>query len=395
MAEIKTDRILVRFGELSNKGKNRNLFVQQLIQNLKYQLSNYPDIRYRNQFDRIMIELNGADSDEVLERARHVFGIRSLSPVVVTPMDFELINEACLELMKQEKVGTFKVDTNRKDKTLNFKSNDLNLSVAKTILSQTEHRVDVHNPDIRIRIDVDAEKASIAVKTVLGAQGFPIGVGGKALLLLSGGIDSPVAGYYTMKRGVEIECIHFAAPPYTTIQALDKVKQLAEKLCVYQPRIKLHVVPFTEIQLEIYKKAHPAYTVVLMRRAMMKIAERVMHENKMLALVSGESLGQVASQTLQSMASIQDAMDGLILRPLLTFDKNDIIDVAKKINTYETSILPYEDCCTIFSVTNPITKPKLKIVLLEEAKCELDELIDVAYKSIETTEIRYHQETYL
>lgn len=395
MAEIKTDRILVRFGELSNKGKNRNLFVRQLIQNLKYQLSNYPDIRYRNQFDRIMIELNGADSDEVLERARHVFGIRSLSPVVVTPMDFELINEACLELMKQEKVGTFKVDTNRKDKTLNFKSNDLNLSVAKTILSQTEHRVDVHNPDIRIRIDVDAEKASIAVKTVLGAQGFPIGVGGKALLLLSGGIDSPVAGYYTMKRGVEIECIHFAAPPYTTIQALDKVKQLAEKLCVYQPRIKLHVVPFTEIQLEIYKKAHPAYTVVLMRRAMMKIAERVMHENKMLALVSGESLGQVASQTLQSMASIQDAMDGLILRPLLTFDKNDIIDVAKKINTYETSILPYEDCCTIFSVTNPITKPKLKIVLLEESKCELDELIDVAYKSIETTEIRYHQETYL
>lgn len=395
MAEIKTDRILVRFGELSNKGKNRNLFVRQLIQNLKYQLSNYPDIRYRNQFDRIMIELNGADSDEVLERARHVFGIRSLSPVVVTPMDFELINEACLELMKQEKVGTFKVDTNRKDKTLNFKSNDLNLSVAKTILSQTEHRVDVHNPDIRIRIDVDAEKASIAVKTVLGAQGFPIGVGGKALLLLSGGIDSPVAGYYTMKRGVEIECIHFAAPPYTTIQALDKVKQLAEKLCVYQPRIKLHVVPFTEIQLEIYKKAHPAYTVVLMRRAMMKIAERVMHEHKMLALVSGESLGQVASQTLQSMASIQDAMDGLILRPLLTFDKNDIIDVAKKINTYETSILPYEDCCTIFSVTNPITKPKLKIVLLEEAKCELDELIDVAYKSIETNEIRYHQETYL
>jgi len=395
MAEIKTDRILVRFGELSNKGKNRNLFVRQLIQNLKYQLSNYPDIRYRNQFDRIMIELNGADSEDVLERARHVFGIRSLSPVVVTSMDFDLINEACLELMKQEKVGTFKVDTNRKDKTLNFKSNDLNLSVAKTILSQTEHKVDVHNPDIRIRIDVDAEKASIAVKTVLGAQGFPIGVGGKALLLLSGGIDSPVAGYYTMRRGVEIECIHFAAPPYTTIQALDKVKQLAEKLSVYQPRIKLHVVPFTEIQLEIYKKAHPAYTVVLMRRAMMKIAERVMHENKMLALVSGESLGQVASQTLQSMASIQDSINGLILRPLLTFDKNDIIDVAKKINTYETSILPFEDCCTIFSVTNPITKPKLKIVLLEEAKCELDELIETAFNSIESTEIRYHQETYL
>lgn len=395
MAEIKTDRILVRFGELSNKGKNRGLFVRQLIQNLRYQLSNYPELRYRNQFDRVMIDLNGADSVEVIERARHVFGIRSLSPVVVTSTDFDRISEACLELMKQEKIGTFKVDTNRKDKTLNFKSNDLNLSVAKAILSQTEHRVDVHNPDIRIRIDVDAEKASIAVKTILGAQGFPIGVGGKALLLLSGGIDSPVAGYYTMKRGVEIECIHFAAPPYTTIQALDKVKQLAEKLSVYQPRIKLHVVPFTDIQLEIYKKAHPAYTVVLMRRAMMKIAERYMRENKMLALVSGESLGQVASQTLQSMASIQDAMDGLILRPLLTFDKNDIIDVAKKIGTYETSILPYEDCCTIFSVSNPITKPKLKIVLLEEAKCELDELIEVAYKSIETSEIRNHQETYL
>ena len=395
MAEFKTDRILVRFGELSNKGKNRNLFVRQLIQNLKYHLSNYPDIRYRNQFDRIMIELNGADSDEVLERARHVFGIRSLSPVVVTEMDFDLISEACLELMKQEKVGTFKVEANRKDKKLNFKSNDLNLRVAKTILSETEHRVDVHNPDIRIRIDVDAEKASIAVKTVLGAQGFPIGVGGKALLLLSGGIDSPVAGYYTMKRGVEIECIHFAAPPYTTIQALDKVKQLTEHLSVYQPRIKLHIVPFTDIQLEIYKKAHPAYTVILMRRAMVKIAEQVMLRNNMLALVTGESLGQVASQTLQSMSCIQDAVDELILRPLLTFDKNEIIDVSKKINTYETSILPFEDCCTIFSVSNPITKPKLKIVLLEEAKCEIDGLIEDALTKIETSEIRYQQETYL
>ena len=342
-----------------------------------------------------MIELNGADSDEVLERARHVFGIRSLSPVVVTEMDFDLISEACLEFMKQEKVGTFKVEANRKDKKLNFKSNDLNLRVAKTILSETEHRVDVHNPDIRIRIDVDAEKASIAVKTVLGAQGFPIGVGGKALLLLSGGIDSPVAGYYTMKRGVEIECIHFAAPPYTTIQALDKVKQLTEHLSVYQPRIKLHIVPFTDIQLEIYKKAHPAYTVILMRRAMVKIAEQVMLRNNMLALVTGESLGQVASQTLQSMSCIQDAVDELILRPLLTFDKNEIIDVSKKINTYETSILPFEDCCTIFSVSNPITKPKLKIVLLEEAKCEIDGLIEDALTKIETSEIRYQQETYL
>jgi thiamine biosynthesis protein ThiI len=395
MAEYKTDRILIRFGELSNKGKNRNLFVRQLIQNLKYQLSNYPELRYRNQFDRIMIDLNGEDVDEVVERARHVFGIRSLSPVVQTKTDFEEISAACLELMRQEKVGTFKVDTNRKDKTLNFSSNDVNLSVAKTILSQTEHRVDVHHPDIRIKIDVDAEKASIAVKTILGAQGFPIGVGGKALLLLSGGIDSPVAGYYTMKRGVEIECVHFAAPPYTTIQALDKVKQLVEHLSVYQPRIKLHIVAFTDIQLEIYKKAHPAYTVILMRRAMVKMAERIMKENKMLAIVSGESLGQVASQTLQSMGCIQDAVDSLILRPLVTFDKNEIIDVAKRIKTYETSILPFEDCCTIFSVTNPITKPKLKIVLLEEAKCELDALIEETLTKVETVEIRYHQETYL
>lgn len=395
MAEYKTDRILIRFGELSNKGKNRNLFVRQLIQNLKYQLSNYPELRYRNQFDRIMIDLNGEDVDEVVERARHVFGIRSLSPVVVTKTDFEEISAACLELMSQEKVGTFKVDTNRKDKTLNFSSNDVNLSVAKTILSQTEHRVDVHHPDIRIKIDVDAEKTSIAVKTILGAQGFPIGVGGKALLLLSGGIDSPVAGYYTMKRGVEIECVHFAAPPYTTIQALDKVKQLVEHLSVYQPRIKLHIVAFTDIQLEIYKKAHPAYTVILMRRAMVKMAERIMNENKMLAIVSGESLGQVASQTLQSMGCIQDAVDSLILRPLLTFDKNEIIEVSKKIKTYETSILPFEDCCTIFSVTNPITKPKLKIVLLEEAKCELDALIEETLTKVETVEIRYHQETYL
>ncbi len=395
MADYKIERILIRFGELSNKGKNRNLFVKQLIQNLKYQLSSYPELRYRNLFDRIMIDLNGANEDEVIERARHVFGIRSLSPVVMTKMDFNEITEACLEMMLQEKTGTFKVVTNRKDKTLDFSSNDLNLAVAKVILDGSDHKVDVHHPDIRIKIDIDAEKASIAIKTILGAQGFPIGVGGKALLLISGGIDSPVAAYYTMKRGVEIECIHFAAPPYTTIQALDKVKQLIEHLCVYQPRIKLHVISFTDIQLEIYKQAHPAYTVILMRRAMVKMAERIMRENKMLAIVSGESLGQVASQTLQSMASIQDAIDSLILRPLLTFDKNEIIDIAKKIQTYETSILPYEDCCTIFSVTNPITKPKLKIVLLEEAKCKLDELMDEALTKMESVEIRYQQESYL
>lgn len=395
MVEFKAERVLIRFGELSNKGKNRKLFVKQLIANLKSQLAAYPEVKYKNHFDRIMVELNGAPEDKVIDLMRHVFGIRSISPVVLCDADMDTITQVCLHLMQKEEVCTFKVMTNRKDKHLPYSSDALNRSVATAILQNTEHKVDVHKPDLKIKIDVDMEKAAISTRVVEGAGGFPIGVGGKALLLLSGGIDSPVAAYHIMRRGVEVECIHFAAPPYTTIQALDKVKQLAEILTAYQAKLKLHIVPFTDIQMEIYKQAGPDYGVILMRRSMMHIAEVIAENNKCLALVTGENLGQVASQTLQSMHAIEADVDALMLRPLLSLEKNEIIDQAKKIGTYETSILPYEDCCTIFKVVNPVTKPKLKIVRLEEAKCDLLDKEEIALANIETFIFPSREENYL
>ena len=342
-----------------------------------------------------MVELNGAPEDKVIDLMSHVFGIRSISPVVLCDSDMDTITQVCLHLMQKEEACTFKVMTNRKDKHLPYSSDALNRSVATAILLNTEHKVDVHKPELKIKIDVDMEKAAISTRIVEGAGGFPIGVGGKALLLLSGGIDSPVAAYHIMRRGVEVECIHFAAPPYTTIQALDKVKQLAEILTAYQAKLKLHIVPFTDIQMEIYKQAGPDYGVILMRRSMMRIAEVIAENNKCLALVTGENLGQVASQTLQSMHAIEADVDALMLRPLLSLEKNEIIDQAKKIGTYETSILPYEDCCTIFKVVNPVTKPKLKIVRLEEAKCDLLDKEEIALANIETFIFPSREEIYL
>jgi len=383
MAHHFADLIIVRFGELSIKGHNRRYFVKALNQNIKAKLKPFPLISSVYKFDHIVIRLNGTPDEPVTTALAQVFGISSYSVAHKCTSNKQDIIDTAVELMKLEEPCTFKVETHRKDKHLPYDSMELNAQAGHFILEATSHTVDIKNPQKRVRIEVGSHEAYVSVKIFKGLQGFPVGVQNRAMVLISGGIDSPVAAYLTMKRGVEIECVHFAAPPYTSAQALEKVKKLLGVLCAYQPRIKLHVVPFTALQLEIYQKANHNYAITLMRRQMVRLAQDIAEKHKALALVTGESLGQVASQTLESMAVISEAMTMNILRPLVTYDKLEIIDIAERIKTFEISILPYEDCCTIFTVTNPVTKPRLADVLKEEAKCDFTELYQ---KTLEETE---------
>lgn len=383
MAHHFADLIIVRFGELSIKGHNRRYFIKALNQNIKAKLKPFPLISSVYKFDHIVIRLNGTPDEPVTTALAQVFGISSYSVAHKCTSNKQDIIDTAVELMKLEEPCTFKVETHRKDKHLPYDSMELNAQAGHFILEATSHTVNIKNPQKRVRIEVGSHEAYVSVKIFKGLQGFPVGVQNRAMVLISGGIDSPVAAYLTMKRGVEIECVHFAAPPYTSAQALEKVKKLLGVLCAYQPRIKLHIVPFTALQLEIYQKANQNYAITLMRRQMVRLAQDIAEKHKALALVTGESLGQVASQTLESMAVISEAMTMNILRPLVTYDKLEIIDIAERIKTFEISILPYEDCCTIFNVSNPVTKPRLADVLKEEAKCDFTELYQ---KTLEETE---------
>lgn len=388
--------ILIRFGEMSTKKKNRKLFIKTLIQNIKSACQDEPSITLKNQFDRIMLTLNGAHQQVVLDRLSKVFGIASYTPVMVVDTDIETISAITLSQMISEPISTFKIETRRKVKNLPFISDDINRAVAGRILANTEHKVDIHHPEVKIRIECGPTKTSIGIKTYPGLQGMPVGVGGKALVLMSGGIDSPVAAYLMMKRGVEIECVHFQTPPYTSPQALEKVRQLIQKLTPYQAKIPLHIVDFTQVQLEIYRPIDKRYGVTLLRRAFMKIATSIAKETHLLALVTGDSIGQVASQTLESMSTIGVVTPLPIIRPVITYDKIEIIELAKRIGTYEISILPYEDCCSLFAVNEPKTKPRIYFTELEEAKCNnLDGLIEAATSTVVTEVIQKTQETYL
>lgn len=386
MAKPETEYILIRFGELSTKGKNRKMFVRTLINNIRKQCQRFESIEVKDHFDRILLFLNGAEEKAVCALLSNVFGISSFTPVKVCASNLDAMAELAFSEMKDVEPTTFKVETRRKSKNMPFVSDDVNRKVAGLILSSTQHKVDIHQPHIRIKIEVGLDNTYIGIKTYPGLQGFPIGVGGKAMVLMSGGIDSPVAAYLTMKRGVEIECIHFATPPYTSPQALEKVRQLVRVLTRYQPIIKLHVVDFTDVQLDIYKHIDKRYGVTLMRRAFVDIATRISKQTKAIALITGDSIGQVASQTLESMGVIQAATDLPILRPLVTYDKMEIVGLAEQIGTYAISIQPFEDCCSLFAVKEPKTKPRLYFVQHEEAKCDLPPLVTKATESI-TTEI--------
>lgn len=370
------DHILIRYGELSLKGKNRNSFIKRLLANVKQALKSFEKLEFQKTHDRMYIYLHGEDADQVCRTLEKVFGISSFSLAIKTKPDMEEIVKACSESLDLSIVQTFKVAARRSDKTFPYISDQINRMVATEILKNSEWKVDVKHPDVKIVIEVHTNAAYIMTERIPGAGGYPVGVGGKSMVLLSGGIDSPVASYLMMKRGVYIECIHFAAPPYTSQNAQDKVMKLAELISPYQGEILVHVVPFTDLQLAIYQNADESYAITLMRRMMMRIAAKLAEKRHCQAIATGESIGQVASQTLESMQAINAVTTMPIIRPVVCMDKVEIIDLSKKIGTYDTSILPFEDCCTIFTPKNPVTKPKIDKCLRYEERFDYEKLVD-------------------
>jgi len=370
------DHIMVRFGELSTKGKNKKDFIKQLGINIKHALKFEPRLAFLVMHDHIYVGLNGVDPNPILERLQDVSGIQSLSLVCKTEAEMENLKKVSLELIRQESGHTFKVKARRTDKSFPYVSDTINREVAGAILHNTDWKVNVHEPDILLSIEIRLEAAYIFTKTVPGAGGYPLGVGGKVMTMVSGGIDSPVAAYLLMRRGITVQAIHFASPPYTQEAVIEKIKDLLHVLNRYQPKIRLYVIPFTKLQEAIYKYSDESYAITIMRRMMYRISEKMARRHRCLALANGESVGQVASQTLNSMAVINEVVSLPVIRPLATTDKIEIIKLARKIKTYDISIRPFEDCCTIFTPVNPKTMPKLSEVLAIEAKFDYASLVE-------------------
>ena len=384
------DHLLVRYGELTLKGTNRKMFVNQLKDNVKRALIPLSGYHVKGKRDRMYIELSPeADINEIIQRLSKVYGIKSISPVIKIDKNEEKINQSAIQLSQDfEKRSTFKVDVKRVDRSFRLDTYELQRQVGGAILKKNNNiTVNVKNPDYEIKIEVRMDAIYIYEKVIAGAGGLPVGTGGKTLLMLSGGIDSPVAGIEVMKRGVTVEAIHFHSPPFTSEKAKDKVIELTRILAERVGPIKLHLVPFTEIQKQINKVVHPRYTMTSTRRMMMRISDKVVHQINANAIVNGENLGQVASQTLKSMYAINHVTATPVLRPLLTLDKEDIIKKAKELGTFETSIQPYEDCCTIFTPKNPVTEPDFDKVIKYESVFNFDEMIENAVENIETLTI--------
>ena len=383
--------ILAKYGEIILKGLNRPAFEDKLIQNIKKALHNAGKFKVSKAQATIYIEPKeeNIDLDIALERLKKVFGIVSISRVAKVAKDIEAINKKAEEYLADVLTNykTFKVESKRADKKFPLTSLEISREVGGHILSCFDNlKVDVHKPEIVVNIEVRDEYAYVYTGKIPGAGGMPVGTNGKASLLLSGGIDSPVAGWMIAKRGVELEGVHFFSYPYTSERAKDKVIELCKIVASYAGRMKLHIVPFTDIQLEIHEKCPEDQMTLIMRRFMMKIAEKIALKNNSNALITGESLGQVASQTIQSLGVTNAAVDLPVFRPLIGMDKDEIVVIARKIDTFETSILPYEDCCTVFVPKHPKTKPQLEKILESETHLNMDEMVDKAVEETETME---------
>ena len=376
--------IIIRFGELSTKGKNRKDFIFTLARSIKRHLIDYQDLyEMKINHDHIYLNLKEKNLD-LAEILKNIQGMYSFSLALkVEDAELENINSIILEQIKKEEGKTFKVHARRIDKSYPYISDDINREVASNILKNTDLRVDVHNPDILISIEIRTDGAYIFTQTIKGIGGYPEGSIGKCMMMLSGGIDSPVASYLLMRRGVELSFIHFASPPYTNSGVINKLEDILTTLNDYQTKINLYIIPFTKIQEKIYEVSEKGYQVTIMRRMMYRIAARLAKYKNITCIANGESIGQVASQTLDSMYVINKVTDLPVIRPLATYDKNDIISISKKINTYDISIRPYVDCCTIFPVLEPKTSPKDKICNLIESKADFDSLIDEALTNYE------------
>lgn len=386
------DVIIVRYGELSTKGKNRSQFVKQLHRNIKNRLFEYPQIEIQSTYNRIYMKLHDANTQEVVDRLKTVYGISTFSVAHRCEKDLDALGQLSLDLLAQQDAKTFKVETKRRDKRFGESSDNVNRSIATHILKNSEFKVDVRQPDVRIKVEIDEAFAYVMAKTYDGAHGYPVGVQGKAMMLLSGGIDSPVAAAMAMKRGLRLEFIHFASMPYTSQNALDKVVEIAKKLSAYQSHIRIHIINFTECQMDIYAKADESYAITLMRRYMVRMAEALAEKTNCKAIVTGESLGQVASQTIESMAVIEKAIDTLVIRPLITYDKVEIVSIAKEMDTYNISILPFEDCCTIFTPQNPVTRPRLDKVERYESRMDTQHWVNKAMSDFNVIDVDIKQD---
>lgn len=375
--------IMIRYGELSTKGKNKRNFVTTLGRNIREALSEYPDIKINQQYDFMFMELNGAPQDEVLAGLEKVFGIQSFSPAIELERDFDSLKEAAVKLVKAEiaknGVQSFKVATSRSDHNYSMDTNDINQALGGFLAEEfPELKVQMKKPDLTIRVKVREQDFLVSSEWINGAGGLPVGTSANAVLMLSGGIDSPVAGYLAMKRGMRITAVHFASPPYTSPQALNKAKDLTEKLTKFGGWINFVEVPFTETQEAIKEHVNPAYLMTITRRMMMRISDELRKQYNGLAIINGESIGQVASQTLESMFAINEVTSTPIIRPVVAMDKLEIIDISQKIDTFDLSIQPFEDCCTVFAPPSPKTKPKLDDIAYYEAKLDIEGLVQRA-----------------
>ena len=383
--------ILIRVGEIHLKGLNRPFFENKLIEGISHALTGMDAQVKRDQGRFFVWGVSESRVPEAVQRLTKVFGIHSISPAVAVEKDWDAIVEAMCTRMERTLEGrgkvTFKCFARRSDKRFPMNSDTINREMGHALLERFPALcVDIHNPQINVCTEI-RDHAFLYTDEIMGCGGMPTGTAGRAALLISGGIDSPVAGYLMAKRGLELSAVHFYSYPYTSERARDKVVELIKLVSAYAGPIRLHLVPFTDIQLAIYEKCPPKETTVLMRRLMMRIAQMLAQGDGALALITGESLGQVASQTLQSLCVTDDAVQMPVFRPLISFDKEEIVTVAKKIGTYETSILPYEDCCTVFVPEHPVTRPRIQDLRESEASVDFSELIAKAVENTETVEV--------
>ncbi|MBF0818450.1 tRNA uracil 4-sulfurtransferase ThiI [Streptococcus acidominimus] len=382
--------IMIRYGELSTKGKNRMRFITKLRTNIQDVLSIYPAVKVMADRDRAHVYLHGTDYKPVAESLKQIFGIQNFSPSYKIEKSVPALIAAVQAIMLDiyQEGMTFKVSSKRSDHDFELDSRELNQTLGNAVFEAIPTvQVKMKAPDIDLRVEIRKEAAYISYETIRGAGGLPVGTSGKGMLMLSGGIDSPVAGYLALKRGVDIEAVHFASPPYTSPGALKKAQDLTRKLTKFGGNIQFIEVPFTEIQEEIKAKAPEAYLMTLTRRFMMRITDRIRKERGGLVIINGESLGQVASQTLESMQAINAVTNTPVIRPVVTMDKLEIIDIAEKIDTFEISIQPFEDCCTIFAPDRPKTNPKIKNVEQYESRLDVEGLVKRAVSGIMVTEI--------
>lgn len=383
------DTLLIRYGEIGIKRDNRHVFEDQLLENIKAALRELEDRDVSKTYGRMYVELKG-DQDQVIPRLQRVFGIVGISPVKRTPLEMEAIKQGAAAVFADAAGGrepvTFKVEVRRPYKQFPLKSPDIARIVGAYVLSQNGRQVsvDVHDPDVMVRIEVRQEGAFIYAQDFPGPGGLPVGSSGKGTLLLSGGIDSPVAGWMAMKRGVSVSGVYFHSFPFTSDRAKEKVLDLAAVLARYSGSMDVHVVHFTDLQKAIYEHCPAKLAVTIMRRMMLRIAEQIARQEGSLALFTGESVGQVASQTLYSIAVTNAAATMPVLRPLIAMDKREIVDIARQIGTYDISIRPYEDCCTIFVPRHPETKPRVEAALRAESSFDYESFIEDALNRTET-----------